>query len=288
MKHDDVKKIGIVLSGGLARGAAQLAFVNEIVKKIGYERIAILSSSSIGSINAYAVSCHTIENMLHEYETKDFDSANALTAFVRNGLYNDIFSKIESDTMYIPTYATGTRLINWNTYYFYLNNMSRAEIKNTISLSMSFPIINGPTRSKKGMLFLDGGATDNVPIYPLIYEKLDMIIILHCFSHYRPPLDLIDKDTAWIDVDTTLSLPENVTSFSLSKEAFKLMIETGKKDGKEFADYIFEDFCKANIKKRCHKYTKDHIEERLNKKKDNLMKLVDFLNCLYEIKGYQK
>lgn len=274
------------MSGGLARGAAQLAFVREVIKKIGYERLVVLSSSSIGSLNAYAVSCNSMDEMIDWYRGSDFYNTAIFSQYVQNSLFDRIFLDIEKEKMLVPTYATGTRLTNFETYYFYLNKMTRSEVKNVISISMSFPFINGPRRSKQGKLFLDGGATDNVPVYPLIYEDLDMIIILHCFPKYRPPLDIIKPGTVWIDVDTTLSLPNYVTSFSLAKDAFNQMADMGEKDGKEFADFIFSDFNKDDVKKRCHEYLLSHLDMRAHKKKDNLMKLVDFLNCLADVKGY--
>ena len=121
MENKQVKNIGIVLSGGLARGAIQLAFAKKIVEKIGYERIKMLSASSIGSINAYSISCKTYDNMLNLYRKFDIESTKALTLYVRNSLFNKIFNAVENGGMALPTYVTGTKVIGLNTYYFYLN-----------------------------------------------------------------------------------------------------------------------------------------------------------------------
>lgn len=288
MENKQVKNIGIVLSGGLARGAIQLAFAKKIVEKIGYERIKMLSASSIGSINAYSISCKTYDNMLNLYRKFDIESTKALTLYVRNSLFNKIFNAVENGGMALPTYVTGTKVIGLNTYYFYLNNMDRNDIRTTLNISMSFPMINGPHRLHKNALFIDGGATGNIPIYPMLHEDLDMVIILHCYPKYYPPVKLFSDKTIVIDVDVTLELEKDITSFSLSKDKLNTMIDIGEAEGQKFADFIFSDYNWDDIKQRCFAFTNSNIEKRRAKSGDGLMSFVDVLNSLFSIKGYVK
>lgn len=286
MENNQVNRIGLVFSGGLARGAVQLSFAKQVIEKIGYEKIKVLSASSIGSLNAYSVSCKSYDDMLSFYERFDCDSVKAFKLYIKSRLFNEVFLTVEKEEMNIPTYVTGTHIFDMDTFYFYLNNMNRSETKSTLNISMSFPLINGPKKSRGGMFFIDGGATDNVPVYPMQYFDLDMIIIFHCYPKYRPPLDIIKPGVIVIDIDVTLSLDKSITSFSLSREAFAEMIEKGRVAGKEFAEYVFSSFDKSEVEKRCDIYRDKNIETRGIKSKDNLMKLVDVLNVLYSVKGY--
>ncbi|MFA5283535.1 MAG: patatin-like phospholipase family protein [Bacilli bacterium] len=286
METNQISKIGLVFSGGLARGAAQLSFAKQVIEKVGYERIKVLSASSIGSLNAYSVSCGTYEDMLSFYERFDCDSVKAFKLYIKSRLFNEVFQTVEKEEMRIPTYVTGTHIFDMDTFYFYLNDMNRSETKSALNISMSFPLINGPRKSKGGMFFIDGGATDNVPVYPMQYFDLDMIIIFHCYPKYRPPRDIIKSGVIVIDVDVTLSLDKRITSFSFSREAFAEMIEKARLAGKKFADYVFSSFDGSEVEKRCDKYRDQNIEARGIKSKDNLMKLVDILNALYSVKGY--
>ena len=286
MANREIKKIGIVYSGGLARGAAQLSFANEIYKKTGYDRIAVISASSIGALNAYATSVGNIDKMLQCYSELDHDNTKRFITKIRNDLFSKIFRKVEGKHFICPTYVSGTKIFNFDTHYFCLNSMDRADIKQAINVSMSFPIINGPLRFNH-MLFIDGGATDNVPVYPMNYFDVDMIIILHCYPKYYPPEELYElkKDTIIVDVDVTLPLEKSVTSFSLAKSDFVHMIEEGQIAGQEFAEYIFSDFDYDNVKERCIQYTKDHLHARFLKNGDGLMSFVDVLNALYRLKS---
>ena len=47
MAEKEIKKIALIISGGTCRGAAQVAFINELIKRVGLERICVISASSI-------------------------------------------------------------------------------------------------------------------------------------------------------------------------------------------------------------------------------------------------
>ena len=281
----EIKRISIVFGGGLSRGAVQLAFADEIIKKIGYERLALVSGSSIGALNAYATSVKSIDEMLNIYANIDCDSTRHFMKKIRNELYNDVFNKLERPVLSCPTYITGTRLFGLVCDYFCLNQMPREDLKAAINVSMSFPIINGPVIFEH-KLYMDGGATDDIPVLPSTYYDPDMIIILHNLSKYYPPEDLYNKlpNTIIIDVDETLYLDKSINSFALAKNDFREMIRLGHEQGKKFSDFIFNDFDKENVQNRVYEYVKDNMEARHNHNADGLMTFTDFLNTLYLMK----
>lgn len=281
-----INKIGLVYSGGLARGAAQLSFAKQIFDKIGYDKISVISGSSIGSLNSYATSAGTVDKLLDFYSTIDCDSTKKFMKKIRNQLFSKAFNAIEKDTLNVPTYVSGTKIFSFDCHYFCLNNMPRSDIKDAINLSMGFPIINGPHKFNR-KLWIDGGATDNIPVLPVTYFDCDMVIILHCYPKYYPPIDLYRKlkpGTVIVDIDITLELPKSITSFSLAKEDFIEMISIASREGKIFADEVFSDMDMDNVKERCYKYTRSNIVKRNIKSGDGLMSFVDVLNALYRMK----
>ena len=286
MANDQIKNIAVVFSGGLSRGSIQLAFANEVIKKIGYERICVISGASIGALNAYAASVDNIEELLDFYWNLDCDNTRHFMSKIRHDLFNKVFNKVEGQQLTIPTYVNGTKISGLECQYFCLNSMPREDVKNAINMSMSFPIINGPLKFNKHY-WIDGGATDNFPVAPTVYFDPDMVIVFHCYPKYYPPTELFEKlkpGAIVIDVDVTLSLPKKVTSFTLSKDKFQSMITEGKKQGKEFADFIFSDFEMNKVRERCFEYINKNIEPRYIKSGDGLMGLVDVLNALYVLK----
>lgn len=280
-----IKNIALVYSGGLARGAIQMAFANEILKKVGYERISVISASSIGAINAYATSVHTVDEMINIYSNIDCDSTGHFMKKIRNDLFNDVFNRIEGPKMTIPVYVTGTRVFGFNCEYFCINHMKREDVKAAINMAMSFPIINGPVAFNHS-LYCDGGATDNIPVLPTSYFDPDMIIILHNLPNYYPPADLYEKAKGAIicDIDITLTLGKEYNSFAMTKQDLNEMLRVGSIAGKEFASFVFEDFNKENVQQRVYEYIEKNKPLRRNKRGDALMRFVKTLNVLYTMK----
>lgn len=280
-KTRKIKRIGIVFSGGFSRGAAQLAFAKEIVDKVGYDKIAVLTGSSIGSLNAYAISAKTTKKLIDIYQNFDCGSIFQFRQKLKNDLYGNIFNKIEKDKLFIPVYVTVTKFSSFTPYYFCINKMIRNDIKKILNCSSAFPLINGPQRFNYSA-YLDGGYTDNVPVYPLKYFDLDLVIILHCYNRYYPPFELYNNDLAVVDVDVTLDIGDK-TPLSFSRQDMVDMIKEGKKAGRDFANFIFKDFNFNNVKKRCKTYINKNLEKRKSKN-DKMMAVVQFCNFLYKFK----
>lgn len=281
----EIKKIAIVFSGGLSRGAAHIAFANEVVKKIGLERICVVSGASVGAINAYSLSVGHAQELIDIYRSLDCDSVGHFIKKIRNDLYNDAFNRLE-DELKVPTYVTVTKLMGFDCGYYCLNHMPRKDLKSCINASMSFPIVNGPHRFA-GHISLDGGATDNIPVWPTKYFDPDMVIILHCYSKYLPPEFLYEslrKDCIVVDIDVSLNFERKITPFSFSKTDFEMMLDNGAKDGKEFADRVFSDFYVENVRQRTFQFINDSMKIRKNKSWNGYLELVEMLNALYQIK----
>ena len=285
MAAPEIKKIAIVLSGGLSRGAAQVSFANELVKKVGHERVCVVTGASIGAINAYSIGVGHTDELVDIYSDLDCDTTKQFVRNVKNGLFNDTFNKIE-DSFLMPVYVSTTRMFGFDCSYFCLNHMTRKDLKSALNASMAFPTINGPIRFANH-LWIDGGATDNIPYYPVTYFDPDMVIIVHCYSRYYPPQHLFDslkKDTIVIDIDVSLNFPDKISSFSFTKKDFKTMIDVGREDGKAFADLIFSDFYTENVRQRCYKYINENMERRRKKNWNGYIELVEMLNTLYQLK----
>lgn len=285
MAEKEIKKIALIISGGTCRGAAQVAFINQLLKKVGLERICVISASSIGAFTAYATGVDRTQELMEAYGQIDSDSISHFIKRVKSDLFNKVFNKIE-DELKVPTYVTVTRVWGLDCGYYCLNSMPRKDLKQAINASMGLPIFNGPLRFNKHIC-IDGGATDNVPVLPATYFDPDMIIIMHCFSRYYPPQWLYEQvkpGTIIIDFDISLNFPKDFSPFSFSKTDMQYFIEQGTKDGKEFAEKIFPDFDADKVRERCFEYTNSKMEIRKVKYWNGYMHLVEMLNALYQIK----
>lgn len=286
----EIKNIGLVLSGGFASGAIQLAFANEIIKKNGRDKIKIISASSIGTINVLSISTNSIDHLLSFYKNQDYDWIKEFRISLKNRLFKTTYNVVVDKNISVPFYTSAMRLPQLSTYYFYSdNNTNRKLLRKIINSSMAFPFINEPRRGGGGYVFIDGGSGDNVPVYPLLdYKDLDMILILHLYPRYCPSefdvLKCKENNIILLDCDVSLNAKKKYSSFDLFRDSFEEMVSSGTKNGQEFADEIFSNLDKDEILNRANGYIRKTCKKRKTRGRDNLLSFVESINFLYNLK----
>ena len=68
-------KIGIVFSGGFAKGAYEVGFCKAILEYIDIKNVKAVSGASIGAINAYGFINNQFEYVLNIWQNLEFKSA---------------------------------------------------------------------------------------------------------------------------------------------------------------------------------------------------------------------
>ncbi|HBF68541.1 MAG TPA: hypothetical protein DDW20_04385 [Firmicutes bacterium] len=286
MEAGQINKIGIVYAGCGVKAAAELSFAKQIIDKVGYERISVVSGSSLSSLNAYATGCKCINNVLNVYNTFGFNNILTFNNKHRKELTKNIFDCFDGSNLEIKTYVSATNLKSFKANYFCMNNAFESHKKALIKLSTGFPMYIG-LQSFDNSIYLSGTVSDNYPLLPLIDEDLDMVIILHANPKYYPPLDFykkIKKGTVVVDVDVSLHLSNKIRIFSVSKNAISEMIHVGETDGWNFANYIFLDFAKNNVRERVYEYVSSNLEDRNKKDIDGSSVILNVFNVLYDMK----
>lgn len=230
-------KIGLVLSGGGARGAAHIG----ILKVFAQERIPIhcISATSfgalVGGLYSLGYSADEIERI---FANQDWDNIfsdapeRRLTRLIerRNARYQarisfqgwnpelptgllegqrltEVLDKLitgrllqaeyDFDKLPIPFRAVATNLIDGKAYVFGKGSMTEA-----LRASMSIPLLFTPLK-KDGMLLADGGLVDNLPVDVARSMGADIVIAVDVTS----PLLPIDKLRTFINVmDQSISL----------------------------------------------------------------------------------
>lgn len=174
-----MNKIGVVLSGGGARGFAHLGFL-KVLDELGLKPFAISGVSSgaiFGALYSYG---KTPDEIL---EIAKRNSYFGISNFLwrKEGLFSmEMIRKILAETipensfesLKIPLYINATDLLHNKTIYF-----SSGELINPIIASASFPVLFEPVPIENSK-FVDGGLLDNFPIEPLI-DLCDKIIGSH-------------------------------------------------------------------------------------------------------------
>ncbi len=280
-------KIGLVLSGGLARGAAQLGFIEGFFKYFSYGDISIISSSSIGSVNAIAVSFGNVEGLKNIYLSRDIKNAKMLKNMFKDNLIGNTINQIACDKkeLKIPCYISAAcmnKLVEC--YYYYDSKSTIEEIKEMIEITTKNFFVNGFLKKYNKNLYTDGGTFDNVPTYPLFYNDCDFCLILHSTPNYYPPYKLYEKMTI-LDIDVTKRCKKKVNSFSYQKENLTELYHSAYNYGLEIGERLSKCENNESLRLECQKIVKEEIMHKSSMK--NIFTLVKVINKLFESRsGY--
>ncbi len=191
----DNQRIGLVLSGGGARGVAHLGIIQALEEQ--HLKFDIVSGSSAGALLG-ALYCHG-------YTPKDISGFIKHTSFLtifrpsfnRRSLLNiekayDELSKYfpidNFSCLKIPLHVATTDIEKAKSKVY-----KEGQLIKPILASCAVPVVFDPVMIGKRRL-VDGGVTDNLP-FQTIRKKCDKIIALHC-----NPIDSYSKLTNWSEL----------------------------------------------------------------------------------------
>lgn len=237
-------RVGLVLSGGFAKGAYQVGALRAIKEFIPMEDIACISSASIGTPNAYAF----VNNRLDRIEDMwknicDTNTRLFITKILQSSLLQqDIKNLCEPDDIInIPFYVSYwdiASLANSSVCYKDFSKISSDMLPTYLKASIAFPIYNKAV-DIDNRSFFDGGFLDNIPVYPLIKHDLDYIICVY-FDDIGYKFENSQFDEKIIKVNfPNMSNVKN--SFILRPEEIGKMISDGYDRTHDILCSIFEN-----------------------------------------------
>jgi NTE family protein len=175
-------KLGLVLSGGGARGITHLGILKAL-EEMGVE-FSIISGTSAGSIIGalYAYGYRSEEIFSVVKSLSFFKSLRP--AWTRVGLLQMLWlqelllkyiPENNFSALKIPLTVAATEIGKGEIHYF-----TEGELIPVVIASSSIPAVFNPVQFGEGT-YVDGGILDNLPVKPII-DKCDFIVGLHCNS----------------------------------------------------------------------------------------------------------
>lgn len=239
-----MKDIGLVLSGGMAKGAYQIGALKAICEYIQPQDFKCISCSSIGTLNGYAFMNGKlpIAESLWKNVCCDNSSRILVTKLMRSGLVqhsiNDIYSPEDKITQsfYISLMNINKKTIT----YHNIKNTNQELLPLYLNASIAMPIYNHPVKIKNTHYY-DGAIIDNIPVHPLLQYKLDYIICIYFDdSNYQFENIYFDNKIIKITFPTKSRLKKSVI---FEKNSIEEMLEQGYKT----ASYILESIFSKGI-----------------------------------------
>ena len=232
-------KVGLVLSGGLAKGAYQIGALRAIGEYFKPEELECISSSSVGSLNAYAFASNNLDEgaaMWTGLTPGDTDK-KLVTKVMRSDYLKGVTiglsqKKLVNDNLYISLF----RLKEMDVVYLDLGNVPEEEMSLYLQASVAMPVFSKAVKINKKKYY-DGGTIDNIPVYPLMKFDLDYIICVY-FDQYNYSFETPGFDNKIIKI--TFNDTES-KSIWFTKEGTDKMMKDGYDKAKAVLDHVFAD-----------------------------------------------
>ncbi len=202
--------IGLVLSGGGARGFAHLGVI-EALNEAGIFPDVISGTSAGAIIGVLYADGHTpkeILKLMNGGSRLDFMrpalpregllQINGIIKILKTSLHSKNFNELK-----IPLYVTATDLNNGKAVYF-----SEGELFDPVIASASIPVVFQPVKIDN-ISYVDGGILDNLPLRPI--ENKCRILI----GSFVNPVGYMEK------ISGLINIAERTFMLSMSKEIFE-------------------------------------------------------------------
>ena len=220
-------KVGLVLSGGMAKGAYQLGALKAIREFLRPEDFACISASSIGVLNGYAFATEKLKTAEELWKNLCQDSESMLISRVLKGkrLQSSIKTVYSPSDAIIPSFFVSLLNINRMSLVYYDIQQSES-LPLLLQASVAMPVYNRAV-VVDGESYFDGAMVDNIPTRPLLerLNEIDYIICIYFDSTiYTFENPEFDKKVIKLSFPTEKLVMDSVT---FKKSAMALMIEEG-------------------------------------------------------------
>jgi len=258
-------KIGLVVSGGNAVGSYHAGALKALSEILPRDSIKVISASSVGVLNAYAYATEKM-GVLEEC-WKNLPTGGLFSMFRalrKDNLLPKYIDEVlkETDVLDRRFYVTTSEPKKPLVEYWKIEGAYKESWKDLFYQSASFPLLVPKLRSAKRRR-LDGGLLDNIPVYPLFYEKdLDMILILHSDPKYTPPEECFAEGKIVFDYVVNLGLCKVIDHYKFDRKRVEKWFDEGYILAKEVFTEIFAAENREELRSRVTDFYQKKLAER--------------------------
>jgi len=233
--------VGLVLSGGFAKGAYQVGVLKALNNYFSPDQITCISASSIGVLNAYAFVQNRLDYAEEIWRNQKFEGINAfIQAYIRSSYLSDAISYLAKKHTPFPSqlYTSLINVTQRKLNYVNLKDISPEQIENYLQASISLPVLS-KIPEISGNKLCDGAPVDNIPIQPLMKHPLDYAIVVHFdTSNYIFENKYFDSKIIKINFMDSSIIRD---SLAFDKDSISYMIKTGYEESMTMFDLYFKN-----------------------------------------------
>ncbi len=252
--------IGLVLAGGLAKGAYEVGALRALAEFIPKEEIKYMSCSSIGTLNGYAFMTDRMEWMDSVWdEISGEKRRQVFTRVLRSDFLDRKIAELDlkNDTLHPVFYTSLLELAKTRIHYKDLARITPEERRDYLLASAAFPIYRKAVKIGKHKYY-DGALVDNIPVYPMMQHEMDYIICIHfddtAYKFENPEFDNKIIEVTFYD-DTLFK-----DYFIFNNDDIRRM----RKEGYEKAHRVFSDIFAKGYENKEAVFEGIHRNDELN------------------------
>lgn len=219
--------IGIVLSGGMAKGAYQVGALKAISEFIPLDAVKYVSCASIGTLNGYAYATDQIDSAVKMWHGLCCEGEKTYISRVLKSdtVKNSIKSLYDRDSLpKAKFYTTLLDVSNYSLVYKNLTSVDPKLIPGYLAASVSMPMYNRAIRID-GVPYFDGAMVDNIPVHPLLKHRIDYLICVYFDDvSYRFETPYFDNKIIKVTFPTDSGLRESLV---FTRQSIDKMLTVG-------------------------------------------------------------
>ena len=224
------------------------------MKYVDLSEIKVISGASMGLLNAYAISAGKIDLIEAMYRNIDISKKTELLGQVvfKNLLKREIGALLSpQDNLNVPLVFPVCQIPVYNVNYYWLKGGYKTIWKRYITAAINFPFICIFPSLLNHRFAIDGGAADNIPIYPVLKkgmgfldsgEKFDLIIALHFDARYDYRKEF-KTDVPILDIDLGICNDFKKNHYDFSTSYIDEMIIKAEEYGNGICKKLFTGSC---------------------------------------------
>lgn len=235
-----MKHIGLVLSGGMGKGAYQIGALSAISEFFIPSDFEYVSAASIGTLNTYAFLTNNLGKAKHIWENVNLQgNKRFITSILKSAFLQEIIESIVVDinienTFYVPLLDLSAKELQ----YYDFSAITPEDMRQYLSASVAMPFYNKGVKIGTKSLY-DGAVVDNIPIYPVLKKELEYVICIY-FDNVNYIFEDYDSDNKIIRL-TFLDNKIVSNSVCIQHASIIQMINEGYRRTRETLAYIFSN-----------------------------------------------
>lgn len=235
-----MKHIGLVLSGGMGKGAYQVGALTAIDEFFRPSDFEYVSAASIGVLNTYAYLTNKLTEAKKIWESVNLKGEKRfITSVLKSSFLQDTITTIISkDTITNNFYVPLLDLSNRELDYYNFKDIVPMEIDPYLRASIAMPFYNKGISIGEKILY-DGAVVDNIPIFPVLRNDLDYVICI-----YFDDFNYIFEDDSADNRIIKLTFPDDKiisNSINVNHNAIIYMVNEGYSRTRRILSNIFSN-----------------------------------------------